>query len=309
MKIEWKQVLLYALIPALIAGFFSVLPKLYDIAVEPKAELTYLVTNGPEIQASDSFQRIISITIKNSGKRYLTKISADLIINNGVIQAYKLYDLKGLEPKVSSASDILKIELQKMHPNEQFVISALLSSNKNNINPDFTLRSDEILGTINKNPDSKKDNSISGGILTGAAVFIMAIIFMGRISKSGYAYKQDFIFYIVARLRLTEISKRLELDDSSFTYLRMADILLIYGLSCEDRTKFIIALKSLLFIKDMASVSREIVISNIKTLEGDKYNQDEINNLLSKSVATGKIIDFRKLVDEIVEKENSQSNC
>ena len=309
MKIEWKQVLLYALIPALIAGFFSVLPKLYDIAVEPKAELTYLVTNGPEIQASDSFQRIISITIKNSGKRYLTKISADLIINNGVIQAYKLYDLKGLEPKVSSASDILKIELQKMHPNEQFVISALLSSNKNNINPDFTLRSDEILGTINKNPDSKKDNSISGGILTGAAVFIMAIIFMGRISKSGYAYKQDFLFYIVARLRLTEISKRLELDDSSFTYLRMADILLIYGLSCEDRTKFIIALKSLLFIKDMASVSREIVISNIKTLEGDKYNQDEINNLLSKSVATGKIIDFRKLVDEIVEKENSQSNC
>ncbi|OJH28785.1 hypothetical protein P717_07485 [Enterobacter kobei] len=301
--------MLYALIPALIAGFFSVLPKLYDIAVEPKAELTYLVTNGPEIQASDSFQRIISITIKNSGKRYLTKISADLIINNGVIQAYKLYDLKGLEPKVSSASDILKIELQKMHPNEQFVISALLSSNKNNINPDFTLRSDEILGTINKNPDSKKDNSISGGILTGAAVFIMAIIFMGRISKSGYAYKQDFIFYIVARLRLTEISKRLELDDSSFTYLRMADILLIYGLSCEDRTKFIIALKSLLFIKDMASVSREIVISNIKTLEGDKYNQDEINNLLSKSVATGKIIDFRKLVDEIVEKENSQSNC
>lgn len=295
--------------PCINSRFFSVLPKLYDIAVEPKAELTYLVTNGPEIQASDSFQRIISITIKNSGKRYLTKISADLIINNGVIQAYKLYDLKGLEPKVSSASDILKIELQKMHPNEQFVISALLSSNKNNINPDFTLRSDEILGTINKNPDSKKDNSISGGILTGAAVFIMAIIFMGRISKSGYTYKQDFLFYIVARLRLTEISKRLELDDSSFTYLRMADILLIYGLSCEDRTKFIIALKALLFIKDMASVSREIVISNIKTLEGDKYNQDEINNLLSKSVATGKIIDFRKLVDEIVEKENSQSNC
>ncbi|MGM3224380.1 hypothetical protein [Dickeya zeae] len=309
MKIEWKQVLLYALTPALIAGFFSVLPKLYDIAVEPKAELTYLVTNGPEIQASDSFQRIISITIKNSGKRFLTKISADLSINKGVIQAYKLYDLKGLEPKVSSASDLLKIELQKMHPDEQFVISALLSSNESNVSPDFTLRSDEILGDIKKNSDSKKDNSISGGILTGVAVFIMSIIFMSRLSTLGVGYKQDFLFYIIARLRLTEISKKIELDNSSFTYLRMADILLIHGLSCDERTKFITALKALLLIKGMASVSKEIVISNIKTLEGDKYNQDEINNLLSKSVATGKIIDFRRLVDEIVEKETTQTNC
>ncbi|KLQ25751.1 MULTISPECIES: hypothetical protein [Citrobacter] len=309
MKIEWKQVFLYALTPALIAGFFSVLPKLYDIAVEPKAELTYSVTNGPEIQASDSFQRIVSITIKNSGKRYLTKISADLSVNKGVVQAYKLYDLRGLEPKVSSLSDTLKIELQKMHPNEQFVISALLSSDTSNINPDFTLRSEEILGTITKDADSKKDNSISGGILAGIAVFIMSILFLGRFSKPVSYYKQDFMFYITARLGLPEISKVIGFDDSNVTYLRMADILLAHGLLCKDRSRFITALKSLLLIKNMASTSKEIVISNIKTLEGDKYDQDEINNLESKSIASVKIIDFRKLVDELAEKETIQTDC
>lgn len=304
LKIEWKQVFLYALTPALIAGFFSVIPKLYDIAVEPKAELTYSVTNGPEIQASDSFQRIVSITINNSGKLFLTKISADLTINAGVIQASKIYELTGLEPKISSSDNFLKIELQKMHPGEQFVISALLSSKQSNIKPDFTLRSEEALGTINGDIEPKKSNSFSSALFSGVAVFIMSIILLRRNPKVEKTYKPEFLFYIVARLRLREISKALEFDNSNLTYLRMADILLSYGLLNEDRSKFITALKSLLFIKDIASTSKEIIISNIKTLEGDKYSQHEIESLLSKSIGAEEIIELRKLVNELADNQN-----
>lgn len=313
MKIEWKQVFLYALAPALIAGFFSIVPKLYDIAVEPKAELTFSVTNGPEIQASNNFQKIVAITIKNSGKRYLTNIYAELRINNGIIKANKVYEATGLDPKISSSDNILKIELQKMHPDEQLLISALLISNQNNINPDFTLRSEEILGTIKKDSVVKKDNVLFSGVLPAASVFIVAILLLSTKSKTLAGtlanYKQDFLFYIPARLGLPEISKAMELVDSNLTYLRMADILLSHGLLHKERSKIITALKSLLLIKDMASISKEVVICNIKTLEGLQYNQSEIDDLMSKAISSGKIIEFRKLVDNLADNQHIQTDC
>lgn len=80
----------------------------------------------------------------------------------------------------------------------------------------------------------------------------------------------------------------------------MADILLSYGLlNEENKGKSILALKSMLLIKDMAETSKQIVINNLKNLCGSSYSQREVDSIRNKAVSARKLVEYRQLVDEI----------
>ena len=60
--------------PALVAGAFSLAPKLYDIATEPRAELTFRKIIGPAVQTAEGRTQILSVSAINSGKRPVTDL-------------------------------------------------------------------------------------------------------------------------------------------------------------------------------------------------------------------------------------------
>ncbi|MDD9197212.1 hypothetical protein PVK62_15395 [Aliivibrio sp. S3MY1] len=69
---DMKKVVLYAIIPAIIAGLFALIPKIYDEMNEPKASLEYTVFKGPLLRTGEQYKTIVSIEVENTGKKVLS---------------------------------------------------------------------------------------------------------------------------------------------------------------------------------------------------------------------------------------------
>jgi hypothetical protein len=305
-NLEWKKVLLYAIGPAVIAGLFSIAPKLYDIATEPKAELTYSSIIGPELHSESGVRKIIAIAIENSGKRPLSNVTASLTVDSGRIEAHKIQEGSGLKLSSGVTDREVSLAVLKLHPGEKFSLSALVLNTAPALSPHFALRSDEVLGSQKEVTGTQKKelSSILGAFGTAASVFAMALAFMLKAARSGFGFhfKKDIIFYIPARLGLPITVNEMLSANGNMTYLRMADMLLAHGTTSDanGKQKAVTALKCMLLIKDMANTSRSIVLENLRVLEGKCFNESELQNIGESAVSVGDILTLRRQIDEII---------
>lgn len=74
---DFKKVILYAIIPAIIAGLFAVIPKIYDEINEPKALLGYSIIQGPSLGVDGVNKSIVTIQTRNLGKKVLSQNKHD----------------------------------------------------------------------------------------------------------------------------------------------------------------------------------------------------------------------------------------
>lgn len=307
LNIDWKNVVIYVILPTVVAGFFSVAPKLYDIWTEPNAELKYSLINGPEIQVEKGFQRIILITVQNTGKKPLTNVNAELAILNGKFESYKVQEKSGINLLTLSKDNQITLTVKKIFPNEYFSISLLLLNSVPESSPSFTLRSEEVLGTEKLSTlDKDIKTTFLSGLLVALSVLTMSIVAFITITKKGSGfpvrYKQDAIFYIPARLGLTEIINELQLKDFDLTYLRMADVLLSHGLqtSGDKRQKYIFALKLMLLIKNIAKTSQLVIINNIQLLAERPVSLEELQEFKDNAIDTSEVLNFREVVEKFI---------
>lgn len=289
---QWQKILLYAIVPAVIAGLFSVAPKIYDIVVEPNAELTYRITDGPELSINDGFRKIVALSVTNSGKKPLTDVKAVLALSSGKLEKVAVSEASGLAPAVQETSHTASVSIATFFPGETITISAMVLTAQSNIKPNFLLRSKETLGKLTEEETTKRTTKLDflGALFAGFSVFFMSTFMLLKV-KRGFPFgddKQDILFYIAARFKLHSITEDMKLASTELTYRRMADILLAHGLIAngEDRENTVSALKCLLLIDRMASFSREVVIDNLKVLEGEDFSDEEID-LISRKAANG----------------------
>ena len=303
-----KKLAFYAILPAMIAGLFSLAPKLYDIATEPKVELTYTVTRGPELGSEGQYRRITSVKAVNSGKRALHHLQAELKLPSGGFEGYRVQESSGLRPNVRESKATISVEIGTLHPKEDFTIVAMA------LIPDLTtveqlhLRSDEVLGKKDDVQEEKKKSlDIIGAILSGFSVFAMAVI----LARKGYSllglWREDIIFYLFMRLGLTEISDQIKLSRDPVTYLRAADILLDLGLRQDEdiRAKCLKGLKCLLLIDNIARSSLKVVEQNIRTLSGKSYSFDELTRLKKHSTSSFGSSNIREKIDNYISNPES----
>lgn len=286
---QMKKFLLYAVLPALIAGGFSIAPKVYDIVREPNARLNYVISKGPELQGQDGYRRIVSVVVTNTGKKPLHKVKAQLNLPSGTFEAVRLQDESGLNPDIKKTINEIHISADTVHPNEKFSIVAMALSSDNKVNEVFQLRSDEVLGVETKEKEGKKGwKELLGGISSGLSVLLMAAFFVSsrRIGSDGYG-REDAIYYILMRNGLHALSDSIKFckEGENITYLRTADILLDASLrgDSETKNKCIFALKCLLLQPNMAHTSRNAIVSNIKILSGDQFPETEIENIKARA--------------------------
>ena len=299
---ERKKTILYAIVPAIIAGIFAVSPKLYDELTEPQAVLEYDISKGPILNTDSGYKSIYSIRVSNNGKKPLTEINA-LIKNNGTIEAINTYENTGLSPTIKDTPTTVTVKT--LHPGESFTISLMLVTPNNSNQLDFILRSKEILGTLFKPDDAgrTKKLDICSGIASALSVFIMALYFMSR-AKGGKSlgpfntHKTDILFYIAAKYGFTDIVKQLGINEENVTYLRFGDMLYATAILDESdiRKNAIMALKCMLLIEKMAETSRKLIIRNIKNLEND-FSNEEILFLGKKASSISNLIELRESVD------------
>ena len=236
MKIEAKQVILYAIAPALIAGLFSVAPKIYEIAIEPKASLTYSVVTGPQIAIEGNQQQVVSVKVSNNGKRPLTLVNAELSVEGGTVETYTLTNTSGLNIQVGEAKGRITMTIPKVHPGENLSVSALLKTTQPTVFPKFVLRSDEVLGILEASTPKEGGfiKTIQSAGLAALSVFAMALLALTRLKSGILSYKTDALFYIATATNIDNLVSLVNDVDDELTYMRFADMLLVTGQSGDN---------------------------------------------------------------------------
>ncbi len=303
---EWKKIIFYAIIPAIIAGIFAVAPKLYDEFTEPKARLIYDITRGPLLKEGSDFKSIFAIQVNNAGKRPLSSIFAS-IRTKSKIAALNTFDETGLSPLVDLEFSPPNISVKTLHQNESFTISLMLISPNEDMGIEIVLRSNEVLGEKFEQPSDKKgiSSDLLSAITTSLAVFFMVITVMIRFRKGGsmpgMSYKQDTLFYIAAKLNLTNLVNSYGIKEGSLTYMRFGDMLLSQGYLENQKSKAILALKAMLLIEHISENSQKLIIRNIELLENENFSEEEIEILRSKAANMSPQYEFRNLIDLFIE--------
>ncbi|WP_287983921.1 hypothetical protein [Diaphorobacter sp.] len=304
MELEWKKIVLYAIVPSCIAGLFSVAPKFYDIATEPKAELTFDAVVGPELQTAAGYQKIVSVTIENTGARPLTSVYGSVAFEGGKLEASKVNGGNALKPTVSSNAAEVSFSVPKVHPGEKLTISAMGVVTRAAASPVVTVRSDETLGTEKKIEGKRVSswqaafNSLLGGVVASIAAFFAISLWLLRTIGVGAGSKQDLLVFIPARLGMVTVLAIPNLQEASFRHL--ADRLLAVGLDPQWRPKAVTALKCMLLIKDMQSTSLKIVEQNLRMIGGPVVNDEVIAKLKAASMEMRMLMELRSAMDEVV---------
>ncbi|MBC8238514.1 MAG: hypothetical protein H8E76_09840 [Helicobacteraceae bacterium] len=308
---EFKKIIYYAIIPAFIAGIFTVAPKLYDEITEPKATLSYQITKGPILVENNIQKTIYAINIKNDGKKPLTGISSIINTKNS-IEAITIYEHTGLNPKVNKDKQPYSVSVETLHPKEFFSISLMVVANNTEPKIEFILRSKETLGFVEEITNKTQSIDFLSALAAALSVFAMALYFLVRL-KSGkivpYIFndKTDIIYYLLVKLELLDIVELYRTNDDDITFRRLGDILFAKANSndAEKKKNAILGLKSLLLINNIAESSKKLIVRNIKILEENDYSQDEIDLIKSKSEKISNEIELRDLIDDYVKNSHN----
>jgi len=223
MDLEIKKILAYSIVPALIAGAFALAPKLYDVIKEPRAELTYERTIGPDLVTDTQHRQIAAVTFVNSGNRPLSSVSTYIAPIGGVVQAYQFQAAPNLNGATRVAGPGIVSEVDRLLPGEQFSVSLMLSNDQGKAELSIGARSNEVLG-IAVRPEQPRVLSLTellGPFLGALSVFLMAIStlirkgpFWRRLAK--LTGKPDAIYYVAARLGISELAKDVRFADVVF---------------------------------------------------------------------------------------------
>jgi hypothetical protein len=308
MKFDLKQILLYAILPAIVAGIFSIAPKAYEIIFETKAGLEYTLTSGPQIAADGVIQQVVSVTVINSGKRPLTVISAELSIPGATLLAASVENSSGLSIDQKRTDNKALIQLPKALPGESFLISVLAKSTVGKIEPRFVVRSDEVLGRPSEPATPNRDfkGTLQGALSAAVAVLAMALFAIRKSPSFITGGKRSAIMYVTLTCQDRNFTEVVQRTGEDVTYMQFADLLLAYGrTSLESRGRAIAGLKSLCAVKDMATESRSVVQRNLALLiAGDEKAEAVQSQETSIDIDKG-VLEFRDYVDKMYGIENA----
>lgn len=325
MKLDLKKIFFFAIVPALITGLFTIAPKLYEIASEQTTELLYSMVVGPEMQAQGGFQKIVAVTIQNSGKKTLSNVSGMLTIADGAFLSHEIQESNALKVAYSGDDKNLVTEVKKLHPSESFVISTLVQTSKQRgVLPEFGIRSDEALGTPQPlTTNTKSFETWKAPILATLITVLMTFVLLfqrlraSSVDNTSEAEpfdpdltKHGTLYYVVTRLELENCLADWQ-QAGTLSYFHFADLMLSHGLrdKNEGKSRAISALKCLLLVKNMAVASRDTVIRNIKILEGASFNQANVDTVLAKAIDLDATQACPNTIRDLIDSQLNMTDC
>jgi hypothetical protein len=293
------------LAPVVITGLFGIAPKLYDEITEPKNKLNYFIQKSPVIEDSGKYKSILSINIINNGQTVLNNLIGNIIIDDGIFEKVAFEDKNFVNPKYEFVDSSFVIKCDKLMPKDNFIISMLVSSDKNNLEMNINIRTDELRASeleILKKEKDGLDSVVLGAISSSLIVLTMILLLLNnkfRDSLSNYilvfSYKKSMIFYLGIKSKNEYIINTFN-NSKEITYLNSSDIIYSqYLLTNDGNLK--LAQAGLLFIKLIENTSRNIVINNLRKMSNLELSVEQLKIL--EKYRTNDILVFRKLIDDI----------
>jgi hypothetical protein len=284
-----RRSLLFVIAPALIAGFFAILPTIYNELTKPRTTLSYNVVSGPSIPADHKYLRIFSIAIENTGKTPLDKVSLEVSSANGQIDNL-VADKSALHPTITNDPSVSSVSIQRMLPGDHLSVSTMTRSDTGEPLLTANVRSDEVAGIREDHPEKKPGSTIAalGAVLSAGSVATMSFVMwelLGRRRRAGRGIiltdvvssesREDMVTWILGLSRVLPIGEQIFLTDHDLSYARVGDLFLFSALNREDEIKqrCVVGLRSLLLVKGIAEQSVTKIRENLKML-GIEYSDE-----------------------------------
>lgn len=285
---EKKQYFFVILIPAIIAGLFSLAPTIYQKITEPKVNFNYSISQGPTIQEDSFYKKIIVVTINNDGQKLINNINGQIFFENGLIKSYSFKDTNLLTPNVTNNINDICFKIQSMLPSDSISFSLLIEATIENPQLNISIRSDESLAIDNNTINNKPIEYISilSAILAGLSVLLMALTITKSksLQKTVFSlvkiYKNDLLFYLSILLQDDEISD-VVMKNETISYMRMSDLIYRqYTLTPDE--KYRKGQFCLYIINEMANSSKCIVKLNLSKMDLPVISFDSEKQVFSK---------------------------
>jgi hypothetical protein len=297
---------LLVIVPAMIAGAFSIAPKLYDELTRSRAVLSYAETSGPAINTNGGFRQIFSLTVENPGRLPLTGVQIDINVPTGAqIESSAIERSAGLSPVVSSGNDAYVAHLDRFLPTETMGISIMTGSNAPDVRLRINLRSNEVLGA-RRSIDLSTRNDLFGLVLSGglaAASVALSFVLMMRLAAKRSIERflrlpihSDSTRFIAAMSEVPNLPRSVLYGGERLSFIGAADLFLDAGLNGEKtvRERCVLALKALLAASPRtASSSLDAIRVNLEAL-GCHLSRAEYDSLRNQAKRSESIFDFRK---------------
>lgn len=295
---SWLVRALLVIVPALIAGFFSITPKLYDELTKPRAALS-----GPAINTSGGFRQIFSLTVENTGKLPLTGIEIEIKLPTGTqIESHAIEQSGGLSPLISPTNDAYRAHLERLLPTETVSASLMTTSTFPDTRLRIALRSNEVLGALRTpvRESGPRDLLLSGflvTIATGVGFFSFLLIAKPlRAWLPTLADRSNKVRYIAVLSTIPNLPRSVLSGEHDISYIAAGDLFLEAGLHGEKdvRERCVLALKALL-AADSGTIPTSLaaIRANLEAL-GCNLSDDDFTSLRKQANSSADIFHFRK---------------
>jgi hypothetical protein len=293
-----KRFLLFVVMPSLIAGFFSLAPKLYDELTKPVTRLIYSVTAGPALSSSGQSRRIYSVDVSNAGKTSVTAVEMQIELPGGTIESV------AAEKSVLKPSSVLgqpgeaRIAVPKMLPGERLRLALMTNASNPAPSLKIDLRSSEVLGTADDSRSEKTDTgtvALVGAALSAFSVATMSIAFFAMVRSRRLSrvllpteVRSDWVTLIAGLSAVEVIKERVCFTDHDMSYARLADLFLIVGRSADEdtRKRCVMGLLAILLCARMNRNSAEKARENLSYLGETMSDEDFEAKLTNASKMT-----------------------
>lgn len=273
------------ILPAILAGVFSLIPNLFERLTAPESSLSYSLISSPSIRTTTGYSRIFSSTIENSGTTRITGVEANLSLAGGVIERMSIGDSSGDRPSIGTAEDGGRMTVRSMFPRERIAVTALATSGNPATKPAISVRSDQTLGAMSAARDEDQASKTArwaailaalGALTATAAGFFVfrsqkenlsAIDFYSMSARSAIADRElvvdreevlMFISDLIGHPPLTERLTALEYDCK---FVQFADMLAEIADTSrgEQRRRMIAGLRSILLVPYLHDMTRKVI--------------------------------------------------
>jgi len=302
--VGWLAIVL----PAFLAGIFSLLPNVFDRFTSPEAALSYSLISSPSIQTPTGYSRIFSLTIENSGSARVTGVEATLAFVGGKIERMSIGDSAGDQPRIQTFDDGGHVSVRSMFPKERIEVVALSTSVNTANKPTISVRSDQTIGRLVPASDNLRDKKVTKwtAILAGLGALIASILGViairamklssaefylttdnGRIrNHDDVVDRHEAIMFIADLVRNEPLTARLRELNYKVMYVQFADLLAEAAESVRGKqhSRVVAGLRSILLIPNLNGTTRPVVEDYLTklgaTMPLPRFDANSITNSL-----------------------------
>ncbi len=277
-------------LPALLAGIFSLIPNIFERFTSPEAELSYSFISSPPIRTPTGYSRIFSLTIENSGTTRITGVEANISVSGGAIDRISIGDSAGDRPITGTTEDSGRMTVRTMFPKEKIGVIALATSNNPGSRPSISVRSDQALGQPQPVSDGNETKNAPklAAILAALGAFLatMAAYLTFKLQKNGDSLllgqiysqsklldvvdRKEAIMFIADLVNFPPLTARLTQLNYDIMYVQFSDILAEFAyVSNKDLSKRMVAgLNAILLVPYIHDTTRKVIEDYIVKLGG-----------------------------------------